>query len=89
MFLKVVFRIASLVVNNKKLVSLKKNMLEDDENISDDNLEIEKRYRRITRIVFVMIFVLYFSTVALFLISPLFFQHKFSMPAYVQLPGTK
>jgi hypothetical protein len=87
-FLKMIFKLASLVINIENLVNLRKTILQEEENISDEDLQIEKKYRKLTRIIHLLLVMNYSFAGFFTFVSPIFAKDKFAMPLYVQLPGT-
>lgn len=80
-------KILAVVVNRENLQAMKQSLLEHQE--SDDDLIVEEKYRRISRIVIAILYLLYFVTAVLSFFLPMFEAEEFSMPVHVQLPGTK
>lgn len=87
--IQVIFKMISLAANFKKVLELKKQILKEAENISEEDFTVEKKYRKITRVVLPLLSFNYFFAVSLLFIYPMFSTEKFSVPFHVQLPGTK
>jgi hypothetical protein len=83
----VISKILATIVNREKLQTMRKALLEYGE--SDDDLIIEEKYRRTSRIVIGILYLLYLLTGFVLLFLPMFESEEFSMPVYTQLPGTK
>jgi hypothetical protein len=80
-------KILATIVNREKLQAMKKTLLVYEG--SEDNLVIEEKYRRTSRIVIATLYLLYLLSGFVLLLLPLLEAEEFSMPVYLQLPGTK
>lgn len=78
-----------MLINQQKLLSLKKEVLDDIADTSEEDLEIELKFRKNTRIITVSFFAYMMSSLAVVLFFPVFMRKNFAMPIYTQLPWTK
>lgn len=77
------------VVNHKKLIQLKKDIIDESKDNLGEEFQVEEKYRKIARVVVLSLTAVYYISSIIVLIQPFFSKKEFQMPVYVQLPGTK
>lgn len=76
-------------MNKQKLLSMKKEVLDDIAKTSEEDMKTELKLRKVTRIIIVSFFAYMMTSLAVLLFFPLFTRQNFAMPIYVQLPWTR
>lgn len=79
----------ALIFNYKRLIELKVEILKVECKISVENLRKEAKYRKITKIILLILLVSYILGASTAMIYPLFSKTEFAMCLYFQLPWTK
>lgn len=84
--LKVIFKFWTLSISKKEVLELKREIVENVGEISDEELEIERKHRKLAKIVTLTVLVIYNLALGfIFLFSLL----SGVSPIYLQLPWTK
>lgn len=86
LLLQTMVKLSADVIHNKKIVTLKMEMLMDARNTSEEDFGVEEKYRKTSRLVLLTMILLFFGFIAF---AFLYSITTFTLAFQVQLPWTK